>query len=143
MQGGSTDTLSSVHTEDDAHAHLEDNDHVTQVHRIAARQSISRAIGNVIPRRLSRARSRPVLAEGDSMVIGVSIQAATVEASEVDEELPTSTVVSAATSLKDKSSKSSLKSDSVSGGGGWVARAKSFTSKLRRKSKQQLTDPVT
>ncbi|ESK97289.1 hypothetical protein Moror_17854 [Moniliophthora roreri MCA 2997] len=151
VESGSTDTLSSKHSEDDAHAHLEDDDHVTQVHRIAARQSISRAIGNVIPRRLSRVRSRPVFTEGDttnSMVIGISVQAATMEIPATEDDQPPSTVVSAAASLKGKSSKSSLRSDNGSGGGGgggggWVARAKSFTNKLRRKSRQQLADPVT
>lgn len=155
---GSTDTLESGHLSEDDAQHVVDDEHVTQVHRIAPRQSISRAIGNVLPRRLSRARSRPVLREGDmagNMVIGISVQAATVEASgnEVDEPPLTSSVYAtfaeADRSLQTKPSQSSLRSNvspNSSGSGansGWVARAKSFTNKLRRKSKQHLTDPVT
>ncbi|KAL0072540.1 hypothetical protein AAF712_000303 [Marasmius tenuissimus] len=155
LEAESTDTLSSANLseDDDEHAHTEDHDHVTQVHRIAARQSvIARSIGNAIPRRLSRARSRPILAEGDTsnnMVIGVSVQAATVEVeSSGNDEQPVGAVVHGPASLKNQKSKSSLGSTGASsggsvGGGGWIARAKSLTIKLRRKSRVQLTEIAT
>ncbi|KAG7091195.1 hypothetical protein E1B28_010246 [Marasmius oreades] len=148
LQTGSSDTLSSgqLSDEDNEDAHVEDDDHVTQVQRIAPRQSIVRSIGNAIPRRLSKARSRPIMTEGDmssNMVIGVSVQAATVEVDEApDEEQPsTGAVVHAAGLLKNQKSKSTLNSVGGSGNGrGWIARAKSFTNKLRRRSKPQLTE---
>ncbi|KAF9268508.1 hypothetical protein L218DRAFT_513700 [Marasmius fiardii PR-910] len=145
-QAGSTDTLSSDHPsdEDNEHAHAEDDDHVTQVHRIAPRQSI---VSSIVPRRLSRARSRPIISEGDTssnMVIGVSVQAATVEVPPNEEQPSAGAVVHTRGPLKNQSSKSTLNSGGGSSNGrGWIARAKSFTNKLGRRSKPHLAESVT
>jgi len=148
----SHDSLGS-HASDTEGLHAEDDNHVTQVHRIAPRQTFSRAVGSFIPRRLSRARSRPVIEDLDgTLVIGVSVQAATATTVEESSSVhhPHSTTVTAggnsslSPTLNSKASKSSLRSVSSStnwrpNNNNWVAKAKDFTKKLRRKSVQPLT----
>ncbi|KAF5384481.1 hypothetical protein D9757_006453 [Collybiopsis confluens] len=149
----SRDSLGS-HTSDNENGHAEDDNHVTQIHRIAARQTLSRTVGSLLPRRLSRARSRPVIEDVDgTMVIGVSVQAATAlveESYTPDSEvpIPQATVTtggrrSLAPTLNSKPSKSSLRSITSNSNWvpstNWVARAKEITRKLRRKSAQPLT----
>ncbi|KAF5355451.1 hypothetical protein D9758_006291 [Tetrapyrgos nigripes] len=142
-ENGSYDSVNSVEEEDER-AHAEDAHQVTQVHRIAPRQSISRTVGSLIPRRLSRA-SRQVIAETNAagdVVIGVSVEAATVEAEGGAGEAVQATVH--APGLRPKASKASLVSLGSGSGGGWLHKAKSFTGKFRRKSKPVLTtDSVT
>jgi len=76
------------------------------------------------------------------MVIGVSVEAATVEAEPGSEEHVRATVHAPGRTLRPKASKSSLAS--LGSGGGWLIRAKSFTDKFRSKSKPKLTtDSVT
>ncbi|KAJ4471628.1 hypothetical protein J3R30DRAFT_1808317 [Lentinula aciculospora] len=136
--------------------HAEDDSHVTQVHRIAARQTLSRAVGSFLPRRLSRARSRPVIEDSDgTLVIGVSVQAATATIEELssgdaESHLPSTTVTvgtSLIPKLHSKESKSSLRSTSSNSNwvynNSWMAKAKDLTKKLRRKSGQPLTQPTT
>ncbi|KAJ3784318.1 hypothetical protein GGU11DRAFT_336711 [Lentinula aff. detonsa] len=147
----SHDSIGS-HTFDNEGSHAEDDNHVTQVHRIAARQTLSRTVGSFLPRRLSRARSRPVIEDSDgTLVIGVSVKAATatVEESSAESHLPSATVTvgaSLAPKLQSKESKSSLRSTSSNSkwvsNNNWVAKAKDFTKKLRRKSGQPLTQPA-
>ncbi|KIK61166.1 hypothetical protein GYMLUDRAFT_43248 [Collybiopsis luxurians FD-317 M1] len=149
----SRDSLVS-HASDNEGLHAEEDNHVTQIHRIAAPRSLSRTVGSFLPRRLSRARSRPVIEDVDgTMVIGVSVQAATAtveESSAPDSEspLPQATVTagnnhSLTPTLNSKASKSSLRSISSSSNwvpnSNWVTRAKDFTRRLRRKSVQPLT----
>ncbi|KAL0579632.1 hypothetical protein V5O48_002404 [Marasmius crinis-equi] len=82
------------------------------------------------------------------MVIGVSVQAATVEVEGSGEDVQPGAVVHAPGPLNKKPSKSSLGSGERggsngggnNGGGGWIARARSLTTILRRKSKPQLTE---
>ncbi|KAJ6534681.1 hypothetical protein DFH09DRAFT_1405318 [Mycena vulgaris] len=132
--GGSGD---STHDEEDSH-------HVTHMHTIAPRQSISRAVGGFFPRRLSRARSSVLPTGGDAMtnnlVIGVSVAAATVELPE-NAELA-ATVVHAPGSLRNKASRASIATSPGSAKdkdrAGWAARAIQFTKKFRRKSKAAL-----
>ncbi|KAJ3865001.1 hypothetical protein EV359DRAFT_80882 [Lentinula novae-zelandiae] len=142
------------HASDNEGFHAEDDNHVTQVHRIAARQTLSRAVGSFLPRRLSRARSRPVIEDSDgTLVIGVSVQAATAtveESSPAESHLPSTTVTvgaSLAPKLHSKESMSSLKSTSSNSNwasnNAWVSKAKDFTKKLRRKSGQPLTQSTT
>ncbi|KAJ7087708.1 hypothetical protein C8R43DRAFT_964998 [Mycena crocata] len=121
-------------------AHDEEDHHVTHMHTIAPRQSISRAVGGFFPRRLSRARSSvlPTSGDGNSMVIGVSVAAATVELPE-NAELA-ATVVHAPGALRNQTSKSSM-ATTPGPKSTWAVRAKKFTKKFRRKSKTELTDP--
>jgi len=117
---------------DDGDAHHEDDHHVTHMHTIAPKQSISRAVGGFLPRRLSRARST-VLPSSD-VVIGVSVAAATVELPENAEVA--ATVVHAPGALRNQPSKSSMNASFNKTT--WAERAKKFTKKFRRKSKNPL-----
>lgn len=149
-QNTSHDSIGS-HASDNENVHAEDDDHVTQVHRIAARQTLTRTVGALLPRRLSRARSRPVIEDG-SLVIGVSVQEATattvVESSAAESQNHPLVTVTAGggdpliPSLNSKLSRSSLRSISSSNwvsNKNWVTKAKDFTKRLRRKSVQPLT----
>ncbi|KAF7370368.1 hypothetical protein MSAN_00668300 [Mycena sanguinolenta] len=110
---------------DDADAHREDDHHVTHIHAIAPKQSISRAVGGFLPRRLSRARS--------VLPTGVGSAAASDVGAEV-----AATVVHAPGALHHKQSKASISGGSLNQGTkGWAARAKNFI-KFRRKSKVPL-----
>lgn len=119
----------------DDSAHTEDDNHVTQVHQIAARQSISKTMGVFLPRRLSRARSANVLKSGDStLVIDVSVQEATVETpSEEGVTISRRASVHAPGSLRNQSSRLTM-ADSTPASRGWVTKAKEFTMKIRRRS---------
>ncbi|KAF7308319.1 hypothetical protein HMN09_00680000 [Mycena chlorophos] len=120
----------------------EDVNHVTHIHTIAPKQSISRAAGRLIPRRLSRASRSTVLSPtsgaGAAENVIISVAAATVELPENAE--PQATVVHAAQALRNQPSQSSMTSSLAGRGGSWVNRAKNFTKKFRRKSKMLLTD---
>jgi len=132
QNGSQTSFASGGSGTGDAHDE-EDDHHVTHMHTIAPRQSISRAVGGFLPRRLSRARSSvlPTSARdaGGNMVI--SVAAATVELPENAE--PSATVVHAPGGLRNQTSKSTI--GSSSGKTTWATRAKEFTKKFRRKSK--------
>ncbi|KAJ6612289.1 hypothetical protein B0H10DRAFT_1807815 [Mycena sp. CBHHK59/15] len=132
--GSQTSFASGASADDDAH---EEDHHVTQMHTIAPRQSISRAVGGFFPRRLSRARSTVLPSSGDgNVVIGVSVEAATVEMAE--DAVLNPTVVHAPGGLRSQASKGSMAS--VPGKNNWALRAKNFTKKFRRKSKNPLAD---
>ncbi|KAJ7066384.1 hypothetical protein C8F01DRAFT_1248407 [Mycena amicta] len=120
------------------HQHEEDDHHVTHIHTIAPRQSISRAAGRLIPRRLSRARSAVMQSSANTAEnVVISVAAATVELPE-NAELA-ATMVHAP--LRNQPSKSSMGSASlVAKGGSWVTKAKNFTKKFRRKSRAPLVD---
>ncbi|KAF7309017.1 hypothetical protein MKEN_01102700 [Mycena kentingensis (nom. inval.)] len=116
--------------------HHEDENAVTHMHTIAPRQSISRAAGRLIPRRLSRAAStvipsanRPRTAEA----VVISVAAATVELPENSE--PAATVVHAP--LRNQPSKASMTSSLGLDKGSWMTK---FTKKFRRKSKAPLVN---
>ncbi|KAJ7787894.1 hypothetical protein B0H14DRAFT_2951236 [Mycena olivaceomarginata] len=117
--GSQTSFASGGWAADDAEAHEEDHNHVTHMHTIAPKQSLSRAMGGFLPRRLSRARS--TVPEGEGAQVG------------------TATVVHAAGALHHQTSKGSMTS-SVMGRMGWAARAKTFAKKFRRKSRTALSD---
>lgn len=80
---GSADSFASA-SEPPPHDDGHDEEQVTQMETIAGRPSLGKAMGQKIARRLSRARtrSRDVLAvvPGAGVVIGVSVEEATVEA---------------------------------------------------------------
>ncbi|KAE9394791.1 hypothetical protein BT96DRAFT_978350 [Gymnopus androsaceus JB14] len=136
----SHDSIGS-HASENENVHAEDDDHVTQVHRIAPRQTLTRTVRfPPSPSSVSRAFS------------AVSVQAATAttveESSAAESQLPIATVTAGTLgpSLNSKPSKSSLRS--VSSGNwvsssNWVSKAKDFTKKLRRKSVQPLTQHAT
>jgi len=134
--GSQTSFASGGSAADDADAHHEDDHHVTHMHTIAPKQSLSRAVGGFLPRRLSRARSTVLPGNGnDNVVIGVSVAAATVELPE-DAEVA-ATVVHAPGALHHQMSKGSIGGASLNKLT-WAARAKNFTKKFRRKSKTPL-----
>lgn len=101
--------------------------------QIAGRQSISKAVEGFLPRRLSRARSTNVLTTGDgNMVIGVSVEEATVES---EEGVETNCArVHAPGGLRNQASRLTMAGSSPPRSN-WVAKAKGFTQKFRRKSK--------
>lgn len=122
----------SAHYGDEA-AHVEEDSHVTQMHQIAGRQSISKAVGGLLPRRLSRARSANVLSTSEAnMVIGVSVEEATVESAEGAETSFTS--VHAPGALRHQPSRLTMAGSSPARNK-WVSKAKVFTQKFRRKDK--------
>ncbi|TRM69046.1 hypothetical protein BD626DRAFT_472726 [Schizophyllum amplum] len=111
-----------------------DEHHVTQMQQIMPRQNtISRAVGGIIPRRLSRARSERVMGPQDTnLVIGVSVSEATVEATAEEEADMDSRIVVQRT-LRSQPSRLSM-AETTPASSGWVNKAKNFTSKFRRKS---------
>lgn len=112
---------------------MEEDGHVTQLHQIAGRQTISQTVEGLLPRRLSRARSANVLAAGDArMVIGVSVEEATRESGEGGEASRAS--VHAPGGLRSQPSRITMAGSSPARSN-WVAKAKGLTEKLRRKSK--------
>ncbi|RXW23171.1 hypothetical protein EST38_g2713 [Candolleomyces aberdarensis] len=126
------------------HAHAEDPDQVIQVQQIAPKQSIA---SKMIPRRLSRARP-PMVTSGDP-IIGVSVQETTVHSSAPSEEggehTPAArvTVTSVHAGLRSQPSRASLTgTTSSNSSGGWVSRARGFTQKFRRKTKQDSQSPA-
>jgi len=123
----------SAHT-DNIEAHTEDN-HITHMHKIAGRQSISKTVGGLLPRRLSRARSAHVISNADAnVVIGVSVEAK-VEATEDAGDTPAQ--VHAPGNLRSQASKLSMPSLNPPPSG-WISKAKGFTQKFRRKSRPSL-----
>lgn len=139
VQNGSANSIASGRSAHlDEEAHKEEDHHVTQVHQIVGRHTISKAMGNLIPRRLSRARSASVIANGDAnMVIGVSVEEATVE-SPVDIEASRRVIVHAPGNLRSQTSHGSM-ACSTSATSSWLTKAKVFTQKFRPKSKSVST----
>lgn len=129
-------SLASEHLDDDG-AHTEDN-HVTHMHKIGGRQSISKAVGGLMPRRLSRTRSANVLSSGNgNMIIGVSVEEATVESAE---DVDTCCArVHAPGALRNQPSRLTMAGSSPVKDS-WVTKAKGFTQKFRRKGKR--VDPT-
>jgi len=116
---------------DDERAHVEDNHRVTQMLHIAGRQSISKAVGSLLPRRLSRARSSNIVLEDANVVIGVSVEEATVESAEDAEAYHV--VVHAPAILRNRTSRLSMAGSSPARSD-WIARAKALAHKFRRKA---------
>lgn len=124
---------------------LEDDVHVTQVQQIAGRrQSISKAVGNMLPRRISRARSVNVLAPSPTsdtnVVIGVSVEEAIIDAPEEAAEAATGhgrATVYALGALRSRASTFTMGYSRTSPDKGWVTKAKGLTEKFRRKSQSR------
>ncbi|GLB37342.1 hypothetical protein LshimejAT787_0403930 [Lyophyllum shimeji] len=135
---GSTESFASGASEhlNDEGAHVEDN-HVTQIHQIAGRQSISKTVGKMLSRRLSRARSANIHVGEGNVIIGVAVEEATVESAEDAEA--NRVVVHAPRALRNQPSRLTMAGSSPARNS-WVAKAKGFTQKFRRKSK--IIDPA-
>lgn len=160
---GSADSFASD-TEDahPAHEDVHDEEQVTQMETIAGRVSLGKAMGRTIARRLSRARSRDILTVPSGLVIGVSVEEATVEAEHQEEEngeapqSPVGTVFAYAQGEGTRSRRSTISmpnpnpnatpppstpplpvtaiSEKRLSATAWMARAKDFTKRFKRRS---------
>lgn len=119
----------------DERAHREDYTQITQMHQIAGKQGLSKAVHTILPRRLSRTKSTSFLtpvAEAN-LVIGVSVQESTTVRLVSDTEpiqLGTTVTVSApgGAMYPTRSSRHSLP---TLPGTKWLAKVKSLTQNLR------------
>ena len=92
------DSLSDVSFFGDDTGLSVDSDHVTQVHRIAGRQSLPRSVGGMLQRTLTRARTDDGLSSGTGLrvtnvVVGVVVEEDHVEEAEPREGVPRSAMV--------------------------------------------------
>jgi len=90
------DSLSDVSFFGDDAGLSAESEHVTQVHRIAGRQSLPRSVGGMLHRRLTRARTNGGLSSGGvntNVVVGVVVEKDHVEEAEPREGLPRSAMV--------------------------------------------------
>ncbi|KAH9478035.1 hypothetical protein JR316_0010271 [Psilocybe cubensis] len=152
IANGSTDSIASgASAYSNDHAHTEDDNHVTQMHHIAGRPSIS---SKMIPRRLSRSQSTGVIPPPrgvqnmeSTVIIDVSVQEATVESErEEDGAVVTRsrrTSIQAAGSLRHQSSRLTIPPPKVVNGAGgsstgWLSKAKNFTLRFSRKNRPSI-----
>jgi hypothetical protein len=90
------DSLSDVSFFGDDTGLSAESEHVTQVHRIAGRQSLPRSVGGMLQRTLTRARTNSGLSSGGintNVVVGVVVEKDHVEEAEPREGLPRSAMV--------------------------------------------------
>ena len=94
-QNHSVDSLSEASFFGDDTGLSAESEHVTQVHRIAGRQSLPRSVGGMLQRTLTRARTNGGLSSGinTNVVVGVVVEKDHVEEEEPREGLPRSTMV--------------------------------------------------
>ncbi|KAH7883263.1 hypothetical protein F5I97DRAFT_1903674 [Phlebopus sp. FC_14] len=117
----SFDSFISEASEDQTYRHLGENQHVTQIERIAGRHRLSR----------SRSQSKNV-PHNKSVVIGISVERTTSDASQSLEGSQCSTAYATKSApLRPRASTIGLP---VSPGGRLLERARSFARKLQRKS---------
>lgn len=130
---GSTDSFASDTTSDPSLDHVEDEQQVAQTHIIPG-QSLSKAIS----RRLSRARETVPLAIGGALVIGVAVEANTVEHQPGDvhppQALETTTTTIYSNTLRTQRSSPGLREPAT-----FFAKAKDITARFRRRSVAALT----
>ncbi|KAG7449830.1 uncharacterized protein BT62DRAFT_609277 [Guyanagaster necrorhizus] len=132
----SVDSLTSDKHSDDEDGLSEDSHHVTQMQQIVGRKTtISRAIGGLIPGRLSHTRSRSIIdtAVDSSMVIGVFVEEEATTENAPDDLPPRSGSVMVVHSLRNQPSRCSFRRTSL------MAKAKEFTQKFRRRSNAELS----
>jgi len=128
------DSVGSVASAGSTHLNVEEENHVTQV-RFAGHHSISRKMNSFLPQRLTRSRSANVIAPREpSLRIGVSVEEATVESASGEHDTPSHASVHAGPNIRNKPPWLTL-SGSSPPKSSWVARAKGFTQKFRRKDK--------
>jgi len=92
----SVDSLSDVSYFGDDTGLSAESEHVTQVHRIAGRQSLPRSVGGMLQRTLTRARTNGGLSSSGintNVVVGVVVEKDHVEEAEPREGLPRSAMV--------------------------------------------------
>ncbi|KZT21109.1 hypothetical protein NEOLEDRAFT_1182029 [Neolentinus lepideus HHB14362 ss-1] len=125
----SSDSFASMHDEGTHEDHDEDEEHVTQMRTITGRQTLTKSVGEMLARSMSRSRSnsRSIIAPSDTgtsaVVIGVSVQQATVPVAHDQEDEASS---NSSTVYAQRNGPSPSNRDS------WVAKV---TQKFRRKSK--------
>ncbi|PFH47476.1 hypothetical protein AMATHDRAFT_6694 [Amanita thiersii Skay4041] len=136
LANASFDSYLSADKTDDENA-LEEETHITQVYEVSCRNSLSKAMSEFLPRRLSRSLSTqivPSATKETSVVIGVSVEEATVEVTDGDSEELTRATVHAPNSTRNRTSRLTLSGSNVTRPA-WVTKAKDITEKVRRRSK--------
>jgi len=144
---GSADSLASATETPAQHRGVnddgdDDEEQVVQMATIAGRQSISKAFTRRLSRSRTATRSRDVL---DALVIGVSVEEATVEHEHDEEEAggsrPGTSMAYAQGALKARGSRGNMsagaekeKEKEKGEKGGWIGRARGLTQKIRRRS---------
>ncbi|KAF4616283.1 hypothetical protein D9613_008332 [Agrocybe pediades] len=114
-------------------AHTEDNHTVTQMQHIAGKPSI-------LPRRLSRSHSTNIIPTSNIEPIGVSVQHATVQTVRHVTDGPVTrsrqgSVTAGSNTIRHQSSRATMpKPNPPSNATSWLAKAKDFTLKFRRKN---------
>jgi len=125
----SWESLVSEASEDETHR-LEDNQQVTQVDRIAGRQTLPKTMGAMLPRSLSRAQSQTLIVPTRSVVtVDISVEKTTAVASHTEPDGRTS-IAYATKPLRPRASTLHAQPS----GGNLMERAKYFARKLQRKS---------
>ncbi|TFK74661.1 hypothetical protein BDN72DRAFT_671136 [Pluteus cervinus] len=115
---------------DDNEQHAEDHQHVTQMRSIAGKQSLTKTVGGLLPRRLSRSRSG-ILVSPPNVVIGVSVQESTAETSEEHEGATVH-----ASGLLHRSSETNM-NKTGNGSNGWLSKAKGLTQKITGRARSK------
>ncbi|KAF8627775.1 hypothetical protein AX17_006140 [Amanita inopinata Kibby_2008] len=133
----------SNQTENEDDPPIEEDQHITQVYTVTGRHSFTKAMNEFLPRRLSKSVSEQVVPyspRDSNVVIGVSVEEATVEVNE-DSEEPAGATVYAPNSVRNRSSRLTLPGSSNSTGAAWAAKAKDITTKIRQRSKSVFSAP--
>jgi len=112
-------------------------DHVTQVHHFPRKQSISRAVGGMLNRTVSSSRSKADLKPPNrqNVVIGVSVEEATVEHHGHDQEEIRSSKSTSIVQVSSKRRPSGKNQDNDNDRAGWVNKAKGLTKMVKRRSR--------
>ncbi|KAF9228485.1 hypothetical protein BS17DRAFT_341157 [Gyrodon lividus] len=115
---------------------LEDNTHVTQVERIAGRQTLPKTVGAMLPRRLSRTQSQNIYIRSKrNLVIDISVEKTTADTSHTPPHGSNSTAY-ATKPLRPRASTMGVTVSQLSGGS-LMEQARDFMRKLRRKSRAE------
>lgn len=133
MQNDSFDSFVPGSKYDDDDEEIEGDDLIAHVYG-STRGGLSKAVGDLLPRRLSRSCSEQVISKSvmePPMVVGVHVEEATVELT--TEELPCATVHATNSARKRASGPPSST---------WMEKAKDLTQKLRQRSKTVLSPPA-
>ncbi|KAK2467425.1 hypothetical protein APHAL10511_000660 [Amanita phalloides] len=120
---------------------------VTHVYNGSALGTISKAMSDLLPRRLSRSCSEQMISQATMeppMVVGVHVEKATVEVATEDLEQLCRTTVHAPNSVRKRTSVLALSGSPTTtvANQTWVDKAKDLTQKFRQRSKTVLTPPA-
>lgn len=136
------DSLSDVSFFGDDTGLSVESEHVTQVHRIAARQSLPRSVGGILHRTLTRGRTYGGLSSSGintNVVVGVVVEEDHVEEAEPREGVPRSAMVyaQAPSALGPQSSRVTIPgAERREASGSWRSRAGEL---FRRKAQPRRT----